>query len=70
MEVDIDDKEIAMAVLNGLPASFESLSVALDAFVNGDEMFSLGFVKIRQLQEEQRAEIKGNNSALPKIQPF
>ena len=30
MKVDIDDKEIAMAVLNGLPARFESLIVALD----------------------------------------
>ena len=31
MKVDIDDKEIAMAVLNGLPARFESSIVALDA---------------------------------------
>ena len=66
MKVDIDDKEIAMAVLNGLPARFESLIVALDALGNEDEMFSLDFVKSRLLQEEQRAEMKGNNSVSSK----
>ena len=58
MNVDIDDKEMAMAVLNGLPARFESLIVALDALGSEDKMFSLDFVKSRLLQEEQRAEMK------------
>ena len=58
MNVEIDDKEIAMAVLNGLPARFESLIVALDAVGSEDKMFSLEFVKSRLLQEEQRAEMK------------
>ena len=31
MGVNIDDKEMAMAVLNGLPSSFQTLITALDA---------------------------------------
>ncbi len=31
MGVEIDDKELAMAVLNGLPKRFDSLICALDA---------------------------------------
>ena len=58
MNVEIDDKEIVMAVLNGLPARFEILIVALDALGSEDKMFSLEFVKSRLLQEEQRAEMK------------
>ncbi len=37
---DIDENEIAMAVLNGLPARFNSLISALDALGNEDEAFS------------------------------
>ncbi len=37
MGVDIDDKEIAMAVLNGLPERFNNLISALDALGNEDE---------------------------------
>ena len=66
MNVDIDDKEMAMAVLNGLPARFESLIVALDALGSEDKMFSLDFVKSRLLQEEQRAEMKDKPSSSPK----
>lgn len=33
MSIDIDQKEIAMAVLNGLPPQYEYLIVALDALV-------------------------------------
>ncbi len=43
MGVDIDDKEISMAVLNGLPERFNSLISALDALGNEDEAFSLDF---------------------------
>ncbi len=31
MDVTIDDKEMAMAVLNGLPPRFETIITALDA---------------------------------------
>ena len=61
MKVDIDDKEMAMAVLNGLTSRFESWVVALDALGNEDRMFSLDFVKSRLLQEKQKAEMKGSN---------
>jgi len=56
MSVDVDDKEIAMAVLNGLPTKYEGLIVALDALGNDDTTFSFELVKSRLLQEEQRAE--------------
>ena len=62
MKVEIDDKEIAMAVLNGLPSRFESLIVALDALGSEDKMFSLEFFKSRLLQKEQRAEMKDKSS--------
>ena len=58
MNVDVDDKEMAIAVLNGLPARFENLTVALDALGTDDKMFSLEFVKSPLLQEEQRADMK------------
>ncbi len=63
MGVDIDDKEMAMTVLNGLPARFNSLISALDAFGNEDEAFSLDFVKSRLLQEEQRIEMRTRASS-------
>ena len=58
MSVEIDDKEMAMAVLNGLPSRFDSLIVALDALGNEDKVFGLDFVKSRVLQEEQRENMK------------
>jgi len=54
MNVNIDDKEMAMAVLSGLPSSYESLIVALDALGNDDRQFTFDFVKSRLIQEEQR----------------
>ena len=58
MDVDIDDKEMAMAVLNGLPPHYDSLIVALDALGNEDRLFTLDFVKSRLLQEEQTANMR------------
>ena len=53
MKVAIDDEEMAMAMLNGLPERFDPLISALDAL--GDEKtFTFEFVKSRLLQEEQR----------------
>ena len=63
MNVDIDDKEMALVVLNGLLARFESLIEALDALGSEDRIFSLEFVKSRLLQEEQRAEMKEKPSS-------
>lgn len=63
MDVDIDDKEMAMAVLNGLPEQFEGLIVALDALGNEEKTFTLDFVNSRLLQEEQRADMKDKSLA-------
>ena len=54
MEVTIDDQEMAMALLNGLPDRFDSLISALDALGNDDKLFTFEFVKSRCVQEEQR----------------
>ncbi len=54
MGVKIDDKMLAMAVLNGLPERLDSLICALDALWNENDTFTLEFVKSRLLQEEQR----------------
>ncbi len=58
MGVEIDDKEMDMAVLNGLPKRFNNLISALDALGNENETFSLEFVKSRLLQEEQRINMR------------
>ena len=55
MGVEIDDQELAMAALNGLPSAYESLIVALDAVGNDEKSFTFELVKSRLLQEEQRA---------------
>ncbi|CDF39894.1 unnamed protein product [Chondrus crispus] len=65
MSVEIDDKEIAMAVLNGLPPRFDNLIVALDALGNEDKVFGLEFVKSRLLQEEQRESMKTASASSP-----
>ncbi len=63
MGVEIDDKEMAMAVFNGLSERFNSLISALDALGNEDETFSLDFVKSRLLQQEQRMEMRTRASS-------
>jgi len=55
MGVDIDDKEMAMAVLNGLPKSFRTLITALDAIGDDDPSFTFDKVRSRLLQEERRS---------------
>lgn len=57
MGVDIDDKEMAMAVLNGLPSSFQTLITALDAIGDEDPTFTFDKVRSLLLQEERRAAI-------------
>ena len=55
MGIRIDDQELAMAALNGLPASFESVIAALDVLGNDNGMFTYDLVKSRFLQEQQQA---------------
>ena len=70
MGVEIDDQEIAMAALNGLPSTYESLLVALDALGNEERVFTFDLVKSRLFQEEQRrteresSTLDSNSSAL------
>ena len=53
LDISIDDKDVAMTVLCGLPQKYEHLIVAIDA-VATDTTLTLDFVKSRLLQEEQR----------------
>jgi gag-polypeptide of LTR copia-type len=53
MDVNIDEAEVAMAVLNGLPPKYDRLIVALDA-LGDDTKLTLEFTKSHLLQEEQR----------------
>lgn len=57
MNCNVEDKEIAMAALNGLPWSFEHPIVTLDAACNDDELFTFDFVKSWLLEEKQRSEM-------------
>ena len=53
IEVTIEDKDMAMTVLCGIPQKYEHLIVAIDA-ATSDSSLSMDFVKSRLLQEEQR----------------
>lgn len=44
MDVIIDDNEMAMAFLNGLPESFDSLISALDALGIDEKLFTFAYV--------------------------
>lgn len=59
MGVVIDDQEIAMTVLCGLPQKYEHLIVAIDAATD-DSGLTLDFVMSRLLQEEKRMIDRGN----------
>ena len=54
MSVNIDDAEMAMAMLNGLPERFDGLISALDAIGDDNEVFTFEYVISRCQQEEQR----------------
>ncbi len=58
MDVTIDDKEIAMAVLNGLPPRFETIITALDAIGDDNASFTFDKVRSRLLQEERRSTMR------------
>eukprot|EP00171_Calliarthron_tuberculosum_P003752 IDg3752t1 len=54
MGVILEESEMAMALLNGLPERFDGLISALDALGNDDKIFTFDFIKSRCVQEEQR----------------
>ena len=56
MKVNVDESEMAMALLNGLPTAYDSLISALDAVHGEKDDLKFDFVKSRVLQEEQRIE--------------
>ena len=70
-KVTVDESEMAMALLNGLPDAFDSLISALDALHGEKDNLKFDFVKSRVLQEEQRiqqriaeSKVKSEASAL------
>jgi hypothetical protein len=52
-DAKIDQTEVAMAVLKGLPSKYDHLIVALGA-LGDDTKLTMEFPKSRLLQEEQR----------------
>lgn len=61
MYVEIDDKEIATAVLDRLPLSYETMFVSLDALGSDDSSMLYHLVKSRLLPEEQRVDLSGKS---------
>lgn len=53
MDDPVSEKEVSMAVINGLQTQFDNLISALDALGNEDNAFYLDLVKCSFLQEEQ-----------------
>lgn len=51
MDVEIDQNEISMALLHGLPSRFENFISAPDALGNENKLFTLDWVESRLLQE-------------------
>lgn len=54
---DIDEKELAMALLNGLQRQYKIIITRLDALKNDSDFFTLETVKCRPLQEEERQKL-------------
>eukprot|EP00171_Calliarthron_tuberculosum_P007834 IDg7834t1 len=70
MSVDIDDKELAMAVLNSPPFKYLSIIVYLDDIGDDDDSFTLERVSIRLFQEEKRSSIRNKSPAISKMQLY
>ena len=64
MDVKVEDGDIAMTVLCGLPSKYEHLIVAIDA-ATGDSSLTMDFVKSRLLQEEQRMTDRDKSKPAP-----
>ena len=62
MDAVVEEEDIAMAILCGLPERFEHLIVAIDTTI-GDRPLSFEFVKSRLLQEEQRMSDRATSEA-------
>ncbi len=69
MGVVIDDKEMAMAVLNGQPPRYGTIVTALDAIGNDDPSFTLDKVRSRLLQKEKRSTLRKGSEIPPHICP-
>lgn len=52
----MDDKKLAMAILNGLSSTYESLFVALDELRTEENSFTFYLVRSSLLQEEERSQ--------------
>lgn len=63
MSVTVDESEMAMAMLNGLPDAYDPLISALDAIGGQDEKLEFDYVKSRVIQEEQRSDIRAGQAA-------
>eukprot|EP00171_Calliarthron_tuberculosum_P000903 IDg903t1 len=63
MSVVIDDKELSMAILNGLPSSYGTIITALDAIGDEDDSFTFDKVRSRLLQEEQRRSLRASSQS-------
>lgn len=63
MNVDIDESEMAMAMLNGLPEAYDPLISAIDAIHGEDEKLKFDYVKSRIIQEEQRINTRTSQAA-------
>ena len=63
MNVKVEDEDIAMSILCGLPG-FEHLIVEIDT-MTGETSLTLDFVKSRLLQEEQRIDDCGATPLRP-----
>ena len=57
MNAAVDDAEVAMATLNGLPEQYNELIVALDALGNGSSL-TTEFVMSKLLQQEKRIKLR------------
>lgn len=63
--VVIDNKEVAMAILNGLSSVYLSLITTSDALGDNKNSITLELIKGCLLQEEQQKEMSSGNSSEP-----
>ncbi len=62
MSVRIDESEMAMALLNGLPDHYHPLISALDALGSEEDELKFEFIKSRVMQEEQRIKMRSDDA--------
>lgn len=66
MDVSIREKELAIAIPNGLPSQFKNIIRAWDALGDDSRSFTFNMVKSRLLQEERRRDrtVKENSESV------